>query len=103
MVWGQPVTDVLEEGQLRIRQTTKSEMTPLVSILIEGNISQPVRSVLYSMFTRRSTEQWQDSLGCAHRSTLEIPLSQILYSANHARLLRTGQMSAAEEDLRRCT
>ncbi|CAF4392052.1 unnamed protein product, partial [Adineta steineri] len=29
-------TDVLEEGQLRIRQTIKSEMTPLVSILIEG-------------------------------------------------------------------
>ena len=28
--------DVLEEGQLRIRQTVKSEMTPLVSILIEG-------------------------------------------------------------------
>ncbi|CAM4854521.1 unnamed protein product [Rotaria socialis] len=36
IVWGQPVTDVLEEGQLRIRQTVKSEMTPLVSILIEG-------------------------------------------------------------------
>lgn len=36
ITWGQPVTDVLEEGQLRIRQTVKSEMTPLVSILIEG-------------------------------------------------------------------
>ncbi|UJR28787.1 hypothetical protein I4U23_010013 [Adineta vaga] len=36
IVWGQPVTDVLEEGQLRIRQTIKSEMTPLVTILIEG-------------------------------------------------------------------
>jgi vesicle-fusing ATPase len=36
ILWGQPVTDVLEEGQLRIRQTIKSEMTPLVSILIEG-------------------------------------------------------------------
>jgi len=36
IVWGQSVTDVLEEGQLRIRQTIKSEMTPLVSILIEG-------------------------------------------------------------------
>ncbi|CAF0927818.1 unnamed protein product [Rotaria sordida] len=36
IIWGQPVTDVLEEGQLRIRQTVKSEMTPLVSILIEG-------------------------------------------------------------------
>ncbi len=38
ILWGQPVTDVLEEGQLRIRQTIKSEMTPLVSILIEGLI-----------------------------------------------------------------
>lgn len=37
ITWGQPVTDVLEEGQLRIRQTIKSEMTPLVSILIEGS------------------------------------------------------------------
>ncbi|CAF5081029.1 unnamed protein product, partial [Rotaria sp. Silwood1] len=35
IIWGQSVTDVLEEGQLRIRQTVKSEMTPLVSILIE--------------------------------------------------------------------
>ncbi|CAF1344258.1 unnamed protein product [Adineta steineri] len=34
--WGQPVNDVLEEGQLRIRQTINGEMTPLVSILIEG-------------------------------------------------------------------
>ena len=36
ILWGQSVTDVIEEGQLRIRQTIKSEMTPLVSILIEG-------------------------------------------------------------------
>ena len=36
IVWGPPVTDVLEEGDLRVRQTVKSEMTPLVSILIEG-------------------------------------------------------------------
>lgn len=36
IIWGQPVNDVLEEGELRVRQTVKSEMTPLVSILIEG-------------------------------------------------------------------
>jgi hypothetical protein len=36
ILWGPTVHDALEEGQLRIRQTTKSEMTPLVSILIEG-------------------------------------------------------------------
>ncbi len=39
-MWGQSVTDVLEEGQLRIRQTINSEMTPLVSILIEGQLIQ---------------------------------------------------------------
>ena len=36
ILWGKPVSDVLEEGQLRIRQTMDSSMTPLVSILIEG-------------------------------------------------------------------
>lgn len=36
IIWGQPVIDVLEEGKLRIEQTMKSEITPLVSILIEG-------------------------------------------------------------------
>ncbi len=40
IVWGQPVTDVLDEGQIRIRQTIKSEMTPLVSILIEGKFDK---------------------------------------------------------------
>lgn len=36
--WGQAVKDVLEEGLLRINQTKQSEMTPLVSILLEGMI-----------------------------------------------------------------
>lgn len=34
--WGQAVKDVLEEGTLRINQAKQSEMTPLVSILLEG-------------------------------------------------------------------
>ena len=34
--WGQPVRDVLDEGNLRINQARKSEMTPLVSLLLEG-------------------------------------------------------------------
>jgi vesicle-fusing ATPase len=34
--WGQAVKDVLEEGMLRINQAKQSEMTPLVSILLEG-------------------------------------------------------------------
>lgn len=36
LIWSQLVKDVLEEGQLRINQTIKSEMTPLVTILLEG-------------------------------------------------------------------
>ena len=36
LIWSQMIKDVLEEGQLRINQTIKSEMTPLVTILLEG-------------------------------------------------------------------
>jgi len=36
LLWGQQIRDVLEEGQMRINQTIKSEMTPLVTILLEG-------------------------------------------------------------------
>jgi vesicle-fusing ATPase len=35
-MWSQSIKDILEEGQLRINQTLKSEMTPLVTILLEG-------------------------------------------------------------------
>lgn len=34
--WSQQILDVLEEGELRVNQTIKSEMTPLVTILLEG-------------------------------------------------------------------
>ena len=36
ILWSQAIRDVLEEGDLRINQTIKSEMTPLVTILLEG-------------------------------------------------------------------
>lgn len=36
MLWSQHIKDILEEGQLRINQTIRSEMTPLVTILLEG-------------------------------------------------------------------
>ena len=36
LLWSQQIKDVLEEGQLRINQTKQSEMTPLVTILLEG-------------------------------------------------------------------
>lgn len=34
--WGLPINSIIEEGNLRINQTKSSEMTPLVSILLEG-------------------------------------------------------------------
>ena len=36
LLWGQQIEDVLDEGEMRINQTIKSEMTPLVTILLEG-------------------------------------------------------------------
>lgn len=36
LLWSQQIRDVLEEGQLRINQTINSELTPLVTILLEG-------------------------------------------------------------------
>ena len=36
LLWSPQIKEVLEEGQLRINQTIKSEMTPLVTILLEG-------------------------------------------------------------------
>ena len=36
LLWSESIQDVLEEGHLRINQTIKSEMTPLVTILLEG-------------------------------------------------------------------
>lgn len=37
ILWSQAIKDVLEEGDLRINQTINSEMTPLVTILLEGH------------------------------------------------------------------
>ncbi|XP_056609984.1 vesicle-fusing ATPase [Triplophysa dalaica] len=34
--WGDPVTRVLEDGELLVQQTKNSERTPLVSVLLEG-------------------------------------------------------------------
>ncbi len=36
LLWSAAIKEILEEGQLRINQTIKSEMTPLVTILLEG-------------------------------------------------------------------
>ena len=35
--WGDPVSAVLEDGELLVQQTKNSDRTPLVSVLLEGN------------------------------------------------------------------
>ena len=48
--WGQSVDRVMEDGRLMIKQTRQSEMTPIVSFLIEG------KSDFSEMMIRSATE-----------------------------------------------
>lgn len=34
--WGDPVSAVLDDGELLVQQTKNSDRTPLVSVLLEG-------------------------------------------------------------------
>jgi len=34
--WGEPVTHVLENGELLVNQTRTSDRTPLITVLLEG-------------------------------------------------------------------
>lgn len=34
--WGDPVTHVLDDGELLVQQTKNSDRTPLVTVLLEG-------------------------------------------------------------------
>lgn len=36
--WGDPVSAVLDDGELLVQQTKNSDRTPLVSVLLEGGI-----------------------------------------------------------------
>lgn len=36
--WGDPVTHVLDDGELLVQQTKNSDRTPLVTVLLEGKI-----------------------------------------------------------------
>lgn len=38
--WGDPVTHVLDDGELLVQQTKNSDRTPLVAVLLEGTTSQ---------------------------------------------------------------
>lgn len=34
--WGDPVTHVMDDGELLVQQTKNSDRTPLVTVLLEG-------------------------------------------------------------------
>lgn len=38
--WGDPVTRVLDDGELLVQQTKNSDRTPLVSVLLEGKFKE---------------------------------------------------------------
>lgn len=38
--WGDPVTHVLDDGELLVQQTKNSDRTPLVAVLLEGKGSE---------------------------------------------------------------
>lgn len=38
--WGDPVTRVLDDGELLVQQTKNSDRTPLVSVLLEGKLKK---------------------------------------------------------------
>lgn len=39
--WGDPVTHVLDDGELLVQQTKNSDRTPLVAVLLEGKKREP--------------------------------------------------------------
>lgn len=40
--WGDPVTRVLDDGELLVQQTKNSDRTPLVSVLLEGKFKKKI-------------------------------------------------------------
>lgn len=41
--WGDPVTHVLDDGELLVQQTKNSDRTPLVAVLLEGEEGAELR------------------------------------------------------------
>ena len=48
--WGQPVSDVLENGKLVVQQTQESNRTPLVSLLMEGMLKVSLKNHILEIF-----------------------------------------------------
>lgn len=49
--WGDPVSAVLEDGELLVQQTKNSDRTPLVSVLLEGGA--------HSKHSEHSSHTWR--------------------------------------------
>lgn len=56
--WGDPVTRVLEDGELLVQQTKNSDRTPLVSVLLEGEKKwwDGIKSFLFFFFKSTYTK-----------------------------------------------
>lgn len=52
--WGDPVTHVLDDGELLVQQAKNSDRTPLVAVLLEGkkNRNTHINTVNYSTNTK---------------------------------------------------
>lgn len=57
--WGDPVTRVLDDGELLVQQTKNSDRTPLVSVLLEGKLKNNIHA--------KTNKQEQPSLYCSYQ------------------------------------
>lgn len=57
--WGDPVTRVLDDGELLVQQTKNSDRTPLVSVLLEGK-------VIKNMYVKKKKNLCKLFLSVAH-------------------------------------
>lgn len=47
--WGDPVTHVLDDGELLVQQTKNSDRTPLVAVLLEGEKCEHIDSIITTL------------------------------------------------------
>lgn len=67
--WGDPVTRVLDDGELLVQQTKNSDRTPLVSVLLEGkfkekNPKQPQNPQVNSANYSYQLPKWSSVTSC---------------------------------------
>lgn len=49
--WGDPVSHVLDDGELLVQQTKNSDRTPLVAVLLEGPNKSHIEKYILYLFT----------------------------------------------------